>query len=71
MIFLVDQIVIDVMDIITTHSHVTYEQEGNCNCDIFIILISCASLLFYTMSDLVAIISKYFTNDSTWKKLKS
>ena len=29
MIFLVDGIVVDVMDIITTHSHVTYEQEGN------------------------------------------
>ena len=29
MVFLVDGIVVDVMDIITTHSHVTYEQEGN------------------------------------------
>ncbi len=28
MIFLVDQIVVDVMDIIRTHSHVTYKQEG-------------------------------------------
>ena len=27
-IFLVDQIVVDVMDIITTHNHITYEQEG-------------------------------------------
>ena len=28
MIFLVDQIVVDVLDIITMHSHITYEQEG-------------------------------------------
>ncbi len=29
LIFVVDNIVADVMDIIRTHSHVTYEQEGN------------------------------------------